>query len=57
MLSSNTEVSKYGFILLALSSSQIFISSSIAGNKGLMMYAASLFIFVDCFGIYRWLLY
>ncbi|ABW26139.1 hypothetical protein AM1_1100 [Acaryochloris marina MBIC11017] len=57
ILSSNTPVSKYGFILLALSSSQIFISSSMTGNKGLMMYSASLFVFVDCLGIYRWLLH
>lgn len=57
ILSSNTPVSKYGFILLALSSSQIFISSSLTSNKGLMLYSASLFIFVDCLGIYRWLLY
>lgn len=57
ILSSNTPASKYGFILLALSSSQIFISSSLKSNKGLMLYSASLFIFVDCLGIYRWLLY
>ncbi len=56
LVSSNTAVSKYGFIILALSSSQIFASSFLLRNQSLMIYAASLFIFVDCLGIYRWLL-
>ncbi|WP_299411161.1 hypothetical protein [Acaryochloris sp. IP29b_bin.148] len=56
IVSSNIPESKYGFILLALSSSQIFMSSSIEGEKSLMIYSASLFIFVDCLGIYRWLI-
>lgn len=56
LVSSNTAVSKYGFILLACSSSQIFLSSSMLKDKSLMFYSASLFIFVDCLGIYRWLL-
>lgn len=57
ILSSNIPASKYGFILLALSSSQIFVSSLISGDKSLMIYSASLFVFVDCLGIYRWLLH
>lgn len=56
ILSSNTPISKYSFILLALSSSQIFMASCLSNDKSLMVYSASLFIFVDCFGIYRWLL-
>lgn len=56
LVSSNTSASKYGFIFLACSSSQIFLSSFILKDKALMIYGASLFIFVDCFGIYRWLL-
>ena len=56
LLSSNTEVSKYGFIFLALSSSQIFLSSFLLKNKSLMIYGASLFTLVDCVGIYRWIL-
>jgi hypothetical protein len=56
ILASNTEISGYGFILLALSSGQMLISSLLAQNKRLIIYSASLFIFVDCLGIYRWVL-
>lgn len=56
ILASNTEVSGYGFILLALSSSQMLISSILIQNKRLITYSASLFIFVDCLGVYRWVL-
>jgi hypothetical protein len=56
ILASNTEASGYGFILLALSSSQMLISSILIQDKRLIIYSASLFIFVDCLGIYRWVL-
>lgn len=56
LLASNTESSGYGFILLALSSSQMLLSSIIINDKTLIAYSASLFIFVDSFGIYKWLL-
>jgi hypothetical protein len=56
LLAANTEVSRYGFIVLALSSSQMLASSMMVGNKSLIIYSASIFIFVDCFGIYRWVL-
>ena len=56
LLASNTEISKYGFIFLAMSSSQMLISSSILKDKTLIAYSASLFIFVDSFGIYQWLI-
>jgi hypothetical protein len=56
ILASNTDVSGYGFILLALSSSQMLTSSILIQNKRLIIYSASLFIFVDCLGIYRWVL-
>jgi hypothetical protein len=56
LLASNTEMSKYGFIILALSSGQMLISSTISRNKSMMIYAGSIFCFVDCLGIYRWLL-
>jgi hypothetical protein len=56
ILASNTEVSGYGFILLALSSSQMLTSSILVQNRRLIIYSASLFIFVDCLGIYRWVL-
>ncbi len=56
MLASNTAVSKYGFVLLAMSSGQMLLSSAIVGNKSLIIYSAALFVFVDCLGIYRWVL-
>lgn len=56
MLASNTEVSKYGFILLAMSSGQMICTSVLTHNKSLLVYAASVFSFVDCLGVYRWLL-
>lgn len=56
LLASNTELSKYGFIILALSSGQMLIVSTIGRRKSMMVYAGSVFCFVDCLGIYRWLL-
>lgn len=56
ILASNTNVSSYGFFFLALSSGQMLLSSVLARNTSLTIYAGSLFVFVDCFGIYRWVL-
>ena len=56
LLASNTDSSGYGFIFLAMSSSQMLLSSIMAKDKTLIAYSASLFIFVDSFGIYKWLL-
>jgi hypothetical protein len=56
LLASNTEMSKYGFVILALSSGQMLISSTMGRRKSMMIYAGSVFCFVDCLGIYRWLL-
>ena len=50
------DISKYGFILLAMSSSQMLIASLCTKDRVMVAYAASLFLFVDCFGIYRWVL-
>jgi hypothetical protein len=55
MLASNTGVSGYGFIFLALSSSQLLVSSILTKNQSLMIYSGSLFLFVDCLGMLRWL--
>jgi hypothetical protein len=55
ILASNTPMSKYGFLLLAMSSGQLLASSILANNRSLMVYAGSVFCFVDCLGIYRWL--
>jgi hypothetical protein len=57
MLAANMpDVSKYGFIFFALSSSQLLVASLIKRNTAMIVYATSLFIFVDCLGIYRWIL-
>jgi hypothetical protein len=57
MLAANlSEVSKYGFIFLALSSSQMLVASLRTKNMSMIIYSASLFFFVDCLGIYRWIL-
>ena len=56
LLASNSEISKYGFILLAMSSGQLLIVNIASRDRSMIFYAASLFIFVDCLGIYRWLL-
>jgi hypothetical protein len=56
ILASNTAISGYGFIFLALSSSQLLLSTIQTQNRSLMFYAGSVFFFVDCFGIIRWLI-
>jgi hypothetical protein len=56
LLASNTQISGYGFIFLAMSSSQMLIASLQTIDKTMILYAGSVFIFVDCFGVYRWLL-
>ena len=57
ILASNiAEISKYGFIFLALSSFQMLVSSISIKDQSMLIYSGSLFIFVDCLGIYRWVL-
>ena len=56
LVASNTIFSAYGFLLLVLSSSQLLVSSILEKDLLLIFYAASVFIFVDCLGVYRWLL-
>jgi hypothetical protein len=56
LLASNTPLSPYGFIVLALSSGQMLLASLQDKDMELMIYSASLFIFVDCLGVYRWVL-
>jgi hypothetical protein len=56
LLASRSGLSGYGFIFLALSSSQLLLASSLMRDKTMMIYSGSLFLFVDCLGIYRWLL-
>lgn len=56
LLALNTKISGYGFIFLALSSGQLVLSSFQGKDKILLFYSLSLFLCVDCVGIYRWLL-
>jgi hypothetical protein len=56
MLASKIDISGYGFIFLALSSSQMLAASIRRQDTPMILYAGSLFIFVDCLGIYRWIL-
>lgn len=49
------QISKYGFIFLALSSSQMLIASLRKKDTNMIIYSGSLFCFVDCLGIYRWI--
>ncbi len=56
LLASNTAMSGYGFVFLALSSGQLLLASLQDRDSSMIFYAASLFIFVDCLGVYRWLL-
>ena len=56
LLAANTPVSKFGFIFLACSSGQLLLASLASGDRSTAFYAGSLFTFVDCLGIYRWLL-
>ena len=56
LVASNTPLSGYGFLLLVLSSSQLLVSSTLEKDFALIFYAGSVFLFVDCLGVYRWLL-
>jgi hypothetical protein len=56
LLASNTPMSGYGFIFLAMSSGQLLLASLQDRDSSMIFYAASLFIFVDCLGVYRWVL-
>ena len=56
LLASNIAVSGYGFLFLALSSSHMLIASCLTGDRIMICYSASVFIFVDCLGIYRLIL-
>jgi hypothetical protein len=55
LLAAKVALSGYGFIFLALSSSQMLLASILSKDQNMIFYSASLFIFVDCLGIYRWI--
>jgi hypothetical protein len=56
LVASKLTISGYGFIILALSSSQLLISSILDRDNFLVFYSGAVFIFVDLYGVYRWLL-
>jgi hypothetical protein len=56
VLAAHTDLSGHGFIFLALSSIQMLVSSLLARKLSLVIYSGALFVFVDCLGIYRWIL-
>lgn len=56
LLASKLLISGYGFIFLAMSSSQLLVVSLRERDLSMIIYAGSVFLFVDCFGVYRWLL-
>ena len=56
LLAAKLDISGYGFLFLALSSSQLLISSIQSKDYLMVFYSGSIFLFVDCLGVYRWLL-
>jgi hypothetical protein len=56
LLASNISISGFGFIGLAASSSQMLLASLLLADKTMIVYSSALFIFVDCLGIFRWII-
>jgi hypothetical protein len=56
LLASNIPISRFGFIGLAASSFQMLLASLLLADKTMVFYSSALFIFVDCLGIFRWLI-
>lgn len=56
LLASKTAMSGYGFLFLAMSSSHMLVASCLTADKSMICYSGSVFLFVDCLGVYRWLL-
>ncbi len=56
LLAANLDISKYGFILLAMSSGQMLLASIRTKDMSMITYSGSLFCFVDCLGVFRWIL-
>jgi hypothetical protein len=56
LLAANVPHSGYGFALLLGSSTQLLLSSILVRDREMVIYAASLMIFVDSVGVYRWIL-
>jgi hypothetical protein len=56
LLASNIPASRFGFVGLAASSSQMLLASLLMADKTMIVYSGALFIFVDCLGVLRWLI-
>ncbi len=56
ILASKLSISGYGFIILACSSSQMLVASLIEKDLTLVCYSGAVFLFVDLYGVYKWLL-
>jgi CheY-like chemotaxis protein len=56
LLASNISISGFGFIGLATSSFQMLLASCLLADKTMVVYSGALFIFVDCLGVFRWLI-
>jgi CheY-like chemotaxis protein len=56
LLASNTSLSGYGFIGLAASSFQMLTASLLLLDQTMIVYSGALFVFVDCLGVFRWLI-
>lgn len=56
ILASKLSISGYGFIFLACSSSQLLIASILDSDITLICYSTAVFVCVDLYGVYRWLL-
>ncbi len=56
LLASNINISEFGFLFLAFSSSQMLVASIVERDKFMIFYSASVFLFVDCLGVYRWII-
>jgi hypothetical protein len=55
LVASKTNWSAYGFLFLAMGSSQMVAATYLMRDRALFAYSVCVFLFVDCFGIYRWL--
>lgn len=56
LLALKINISEFGFLFLAFSSSQMLVASIVERDRLMILYSASLFLFVDCLGVYRWIL-
>jgi CheY-like chemotaxis protein len=56
LLASNISISGFGFLGLAASSFQMLLASFLLADKTMIVYSGALFVFVDCLGVFRWLI-